>query len=120
MRLSSHAGVGELPTYRGILLAYAAIGVLLAAMFTLVSRAVESATTTTPGSVLLLGLDRSRRIVFKLSALFALDAFAGGFVLQTFIAYWFALRFHADPGVLGSIFFAANLLSGFSGLVAAR
>src|ERR1041384_4245310 len=114
MRLSSHAGVGELPTYRGILLAYAAIGVLLAAMFTLVSRAVESATTTTPGSVLLLGLDRSRRIVFKLSALFALDAFAGGFVLQSFMAYWFHLRFGADAAILGSVFFGANLFAAVS------
>ena len=41
---------------------------------------------------------RSRRTVFKLSPLFALDAFGGGFVIQSLIAYWFHLRFGARPG----------------------
>lgn len=39
-----------------------------------------------------------------LSALFALDAFAGGFVVQSLLAYWFYLRFGADAGLLGGIF----------------
>jgi MFS family permease len=117
---SHRAGVGELAAYRGILLAYAAIGILLIAGFAFVSRAVESHTTNTAGSTLLLGLHQSRAIVMRLSALFALDAFAGAFVLQSFMAYWFTVRFHVDPGRLGTVFFAANLLSGFSGLLAAR
>ena len=44
------------------------------------------------------GLDRSRDVVLKLSALFALDSFGGGFVVQSFAAYWFYLRFGVDPG----------------------
>ena len=48
-------------------------------------------------------LKDSRGIVFRLSALFALDAFGGGFVAQSVAAYWFHLRFGADPGVLGPI-----------------
>src|SRR5262249_1851477 len=43
----------------------------------------------------------------------------GGFVLQSVMAFWFHVRFGADIATLGSIFFAANLLAGFSGLVAA-
>jgi MFS family permease len=58
-------------------------------------------------------------IVLKLSGLFALDAFAGGFVLQSVMAYWFYVRFHADPATLGGIFFGANLLAGVSALAAA-
>jgi len=58
-------------------------------------------------------------VVLKLSALFALDAFAGGFVLQSFVAYWFHVRFGADPATLGGIFFGANLLAGVSALAAA-
>ena len=56
----------------------------------------------------------------KLSALFALDAFGGGFVIQSFAAYWFHLRFGVDPAMLGAIFFGANLLAGVSALLASR
>ena len=45
------------------------------------------------------GLNRSRPVVRKLSALFALDSFGGGFVIQSFAAYWFYLRFGVDPGI---------------------
>ena len=58
--------------------------------------------------------------MFKLSALFSLDAFAGGFVVSSFVAYWFNVRFGAEPGALGAIFFAANILAGLSALSAAR
>lgn len=67
-----------------------------------------------------MGLHRSQNIVIRLSALFALDAFAGGFVVQSMMAYWFHIRFGADTGLLGSIFFGANLLAGVSALLAAR
>ena len=68
----------------------------------------------------LLGLRRSRNIVLKLSGLFALDAFAGGFVIQSLAAYWFYLRFSADPKTLGNIFFWANVFAGISALLASR
>ena len=57
--------------------------------------------------------------MLRLSALFALDAFGGGFILQSIVAYWFYLRFQLDPAVLGSIFFVANLLAAASALAAA-
>ncbi len=56
----------------------------------------------------------------KLSALFALDAFAGGFIIQSMVAYWFHVKFGLDAGLLGSIFFGANILAGLSALLAAR
>jgi MFS family permease len=59
-------------------------------------------------------------VVAKLSALFAVDAFAGGFVVQSFAAYWFYLRFGVRPAALGAIFFWANILSGISALLASR
>jgi MFS family permease len=66
------------------------------------------------------GIARSRNIVLKLSGLFALDSFAGGFVLQSFAAYWFYLRFGVQPATLGAIFFWANVFAGISALVATR
>jgi MFS family permease len=59
-------------------------------------------------------------VVFRLSALFALDAFAGGLIVQAMIAYWFHVRFGVDAGVIGSIFFGANVLAGVSALLAVR
>jgi predicted MFS family arabinose efflux permease len=67
-----------------------------------------------------LGLHRSRGVVLRLSALFALDAFAGGLVVQSLLAYWLHIRFGLDAAALGGVFFGANLLAGASALLAAR
>ena len=115
------AGVTPLNSYRVILLGYAAIGVLLASLFLTLSSAVEA--SKPDGSAIIqnwFGLHRSRGVVLKLCSLFGLDAFAGGFVLQSIVAYWFHVRFGVDPATLGGIFFMANILAGFSALAAAR
>lgn len=67
-----------------------------------------------------IGLHRSKKVVFKLSSLFALDAFAGGFVVQSMIAWWLHVRYGVDVGILGTLFFGANLLAGVSALLATR
>src|SRR5260370_21090993 len=62
----------------------------------------------------------SKVVVLKRSGLFGLDCFAGAFVVQSFAAYWFYLRFGVNPGALGVIFFWANVLGGVSALLASR
>jgi hypothetical protein len=111
-------------SFRTVFFAYAGAGVLLALLFTRLSLGAEVPAGSAnagagTGRKVVLGLHRSRGIVMGLSALFALDAFAGGFVLQTIMAFWFHARFEADEATLGRIFFAANLLAGFSALAAA-
>lgn len=64
------------------------------------------------------GLRRSRRAVQKLAALFALDAFAGGFIVQSFMAFWFASQFGVGPAALGLVFFGAGLLQAASSIAA--
>ena len=59
-------------------------------------------------------LHRSRGIVLRLSALFALDSFGGGFVPQTFIAYLFVRKYDASPHTLAIVFFAIGLLQAIS------
>ncbi|MBI3922232.1 MAG: MFS transporter [Armatimonadetes bacterium] len=120
-QLLHSSGITSLNSYRAPVIGYAAVGILLAALFARLSPAVEApATNHPPDFKTRFGLHRSRGVVFRLSGLFALDAFAGGFVLQSMVAYWFHVRFGVEPAVLGSIFFGANVLAGLSGLAAAR
>ena len=117
--LLQKAGATPLDSYRAILLSYAGIGGLLCVLFTQLSSAVESPQPDAAAFKTRFGLHRSRSVVLKLSALFGLDAFAGGFVVQSMMAYWFYLRFGVNPATLGEIFFGANILAGFSSLAAA-
>ncbi len=110
--------------YRAVVVLYAALGVFLALLFTRLSVATEVRATKEALPVetvkTFLGIDRSRSVVLKLSSLFALDSFAGGFVVQSFAAYWFYLRFGVHPATLGAIFFGANVFAGISALLASR
>jgi MFS family permease len=65
-------------------------------------------------------LGRSRRNVVRLSALFATDAFAGGFVVSSFVAFWFSRRFGASLELMSAVFFVGGLLQAGSSIVAAR
>jgi predicted MFS family arabinose efflux permease len=65
-------------------------------------------------------LHESRTVVLRLSGLFALDSFAGGFVVQTYVAFWLTRAFDAQPEVLGAVFFCAGLLQALSFQVAVR
>jgi MFS family permease len=114
-----HAGFSGLASYRAVIMGYAVCGVVLMVFFLFLSSAVE-ASTAVPAKERVLGLHRSKGVVMKLSALFALDAFAGGFVIQSMVAYWFHLKFGVEAGLLGGIFFVANILAGVSALLAAR
>jgi MFS family permease len=111
--------------YRVVVIFYAVIGALLAILFLRLSSAAEvrspEEASAFPGTVKsFFGVGRSHRVVVKLSSLFALDSFAGGFVVQSFAAYWFYLRFGVNPATLGVIFFWANIFAGISALLAAR
>lgn len=125
-------GLGYTPllSYRVVLLGYGVIGLTLIALFARLSSAIEAPSshleniltsdhveTTTPRRRL--GLHRSQHVVFRLAALFSLDAFAGGFVIQSLMAFWFNQKFGVEPAVLGVIFFGANIMAGISALSAA-
>ena len=77
------------------------VGVVLAALSARLSPAVEAPRPPRRRAPGALGLHPSRGVVLRLSALFSLDAFAGGFVVQSFVAWWFHRRFGAGPALLG-------------------
>lgn len=146
VEVARQGGLLAAAAYRPVLLTYATIGGLLAAMFLALSRAIEPAanetqraaaprngtpadsdglavTAPSPTNVAIarptwLGLHRSRGTVLRLSALFAMDAFGGGFILQSILAYWLHLKFGIEAAGLGGVFMAANMLAGLSALAA--
>ncbi len=105
-------------TEKFLLVIYGLLGLTNLLIFSRLSPAVER--EIKPANLNRKGLYKSRKTVLKLSALFSLDAFAGGFVVQSVVAYWFNLKFGLGLEILGPIFFAANTLSALSFLVAAR
>jgi MFS family permease len=112
-------------SYRAVVVAYAVLGLTLAVIFAAASSAMEAPASARPAAnrsiiARLSGIDQSRHVVLGLSGLFALDSFGGGFVVQSFAAYWFYLRFGVEPQTLGTLFFAANVFAGVSALVASR
>ena len=112
-------GWAALESYRVVLIGYALGGFLLLFLFLNLTKSVEVAPIL-DATRRVLGLHRSRAVVLKLSSLFALDAFAGALLVQSLLAYWFHVRFGVESGVLGSIFFGANILAGISALLAIR
>jgi predicted MFS family arabinose efflux permease len=120
-QLLQSSGVSALNSYRAVLMGYALGGVILVVLFLCISAAIEIPVSDQQSQAKrTLGLHRSRGIVLRLSALFAMDAFAGGLIVQSMIAFWFHVRFGIEAGIIGSIFFGANILAGISALLAGR
>jgi MFS family permease len=107
-------GLAELSALRLMFYAYAVLGLLAALLYSRLPRDHMRAATQS-GSA----LGPSRKIVYKLAALFSLDAFAGGFVVQSLLALWLFRQFDLSLGAASAFFFCASLLSAISFPVAA-
>jgi len=112
----SSLGLQGADAYRPLFVLYAVIGLINLAVFATLSDRVELVKVEAERHFL--GIRRSRGTIAKLSLLFGLDAFAGGFVVLSLVAYWFHLRWDLSPEALASLFFWVNLLSGASLLAA--
>ena len=113
------AGWAEIDAYRAVLVGYVVAALAIVPIVRLVSPAVEVPPVDT-SIARRFGLHRSRGIVGRLAALFALDAFGGGLIIQSLLAFWFHERFGLPVEALGAIFFGANILAAVSALAAAR
>jgi len=119
--LITASGSSDASAYKIIIAGYAFIGLILLVLFSFLSHQIEPVKNTNLQEVKkVLGLHKSKKVVFKLSSLFALDSFAGGFIIQSMIAYWFYLKFGLGAATIGSIFFGTNLVAGVSALFAAK
>jgi MFS family permease len=104
------------PDPRTWLLIFPALAVACAVLASRLSGAVEAAIQPARGAP----LHRSRRTVVKLATLFSLDSFAGGFIVQAFMVFWFGRRFGASTELMGTVFFAVGLLQAGSSIVSGR
>ena len=112
--LLTRAGVGELNALRAMFYAYATLGAASAAIYYYLPRGnIERKSVAAP-------LDVSRAVVYKLAALFSVDAFAGGFIVQSLLAVWLFKRFDLSLAAASLFFFWSGVPSAFSYPLAAK
>ena len=110
----TRAGIGELGAFRLMFGLYAILGLVSAALYRRLPHVrMDETRASAP-------LGPSRGVVYKLAALFSLDAFAGGFVVQSLLALWLFERFDLSLSAASLFFFWSSVLSAFSYPVAAR
>jgi MFS family permease len=106
-------GIAPLSAMKGLFLLYAAFGIAAALLYRgLSAKGDRIAEERTPP------LKQSRGIVYRLAALFSVDAFAGGFIVQSILALWLFEAFHLPVAIAASIFFWTSLLTAASYLAA--
>ncbi|HEY8599011.1 MAG TPA: MFS transporter [Thermomicrobiales bacterium] len=113
--IATHTGLDLRVTLNAMFVVYAFLGLTVLVLYRGLSPAIEP-TEAKPS----IPLGPSRRIVFTLAALFSLDSFASGFVVQSLLALWLFQKFGLSPATTGLIFFWSGLLSATSQLLAPR
>jgi MFS family permease len=112
--LLSATGLERIAAFKLMFYAYAILGLSCALIYLRLPHAhAEERPAAAP-------LKQSRGVVYKLAALFSLDAVAGGFVVQTLLALWLFQKFDLSLGAASIFFFLTTLLSAFSYPLAAR
>ena len=112
-------GLSHVESIKILFILYAVLGLIVIIIYTMLSRDIEvkqEAKRTIKQTL----SPRSKQIVAKLSTLFAVDSFAGGFVIQSVISLWFFTRFGADLAAISYIFSAANVITALSYIAAAK
>ena len=108
--LAVHRGMPFLRAERAVFVFYAACAVIAALVYRRLSPALE----VHPAKLGRAPLAESRAIVLRLAALFSLDSFGGGFVVQSLLVLWLYRRFQLDERTTAAVFFVAGTLSAFS------
>jgi MFS family permease len=106
-------GIGQVAAFRLMFLAYAVLGLIASILYRRLPRQIGETRHSAP-------LGPSRAVVYRLAALFSLDAFAGGFIVQSLLALWLFKRFELSLSAAASFFFWSSVLTAFSYPVAAR
>lgn len=109
-------GLGKFAALQAMFYVYGALGLVGLGLYRLLPDARRPDADRPEAAA----LGPSRGIVYRLAALFSLDAFAGGFAVQSLVALWLFERFDLSLGAASVFFFWSNTLAAFSYPVAAR
>ncbi len=112
-------GVDLAISYRALFLGYAALNILAGVLYLFLSPEVEITRVDSPATQKTTISPETKFTVARLSALFAIDAFGGGFLTDALVAYWFFRRFGIGEDKLAVLFFAVHILNALSHLGAA-
>jgi len=113
--VSAHSAISLLNAIDGMFVLYAMLGLAALLLYRGLSGAIEPS-----GPALTAPLGPAKGVVYKLAAVFSLDSFGGGFVVQSLLALWLFQRFGLSLATAGAIFFWSGTLSALSALVAVR
>jgi MFS family permease len=113
--LVKHTSLSSTDALGGMFVVYAILGFVAAHYYSSLSANVEPVAAPTGRP-----LEASRGIVYRLAALFSLDSFGGGFVVQSLLALWLFERFNLSVTTAGTIFFWTGVCNAFSQLAAPR
>ena len=103
-----------------LFLLYSSFGIILVGIYFSLSSRIELSSVETAKPLSRALSPKSKTIVGKLSVLFAVDSFAGGFVIQSIVSFWFFSKFGLELTTLSYIFSVAGVLTAFSFLGAAK
>ncbi|MGZ5034168.1 MAG: MFS transporter [Usitatibacter sp.] len=113
--LTAMTGLSSLASIQAMFVLYALLGAAAALAYRGLPRALESEAAQPR-----IPLAQSKKTVYLLATLFSIDAFGGGFVVQSMVALWLYQKFGMSPAAAGAIFFWTGLLTSLSYLVAVR
>jgi MFS family permease len=118
--LQEKFSISVVDSFKPLFLMYLCAGLAVVVIYFLLSRQIE-VTNTSKTKLISSNLSpQSKKIVIKLSSLFALDSFAGGFVIQSIVSFWFFTKFGVDLTTLSIIFSIAGILTAISFFFAAK
>ncbi|HSB83368.1 MAG TPA: MFS transporter [Nitrosarchaeum sp.] len=118
--IQENFGFSIINSFKPLFLIYLFAGVAVVVIYFFFSKEIEVKKTIDSKAFSTNLSPKSKQIVLKLSSLFALDSFAGGFVIQSIVAFWFFTKFGVDLTTLSIIFSVAGVLTAISFFFAAK
>jgi len=118
--LQHQFGLSQIESIKPLFMLYSSLGIIVMIIYFMLSKKIELTGDQIAKPLTQVLSPETKKIVGKLSGLFSLDSFAGGFVIQSIVAFWFFTKFGLDLTTLSYIFSIAGVLTAFSFLAAAR
>lgn len=117
--IENELGFDQIYAIKLLFLFYSLLGILVIGIYLKLSSAIEIKKEKTSKPIAEILTPKSKKIVTKLSGLFAIDSFAGGFAIQSIVSFWFFTKFDIDLSIISYIFSIGSVLTAFSYIIAA-